>query len=334
MIKAALFCKNGPTCPDLKRVFSPERRKRIASRSSLLPTIVTRDNFESLRHDLRHVDVIFATWGMWDLLPEQLNSLENLKAVFYAAGTVKYFAVPMLQRGVVVSSASAANAVPVAEFTLAEILLANKGYFRNVDEYSQADEFRSAFRGRGNYGATVSILGAGAVGRRVIEFLRPFHLKVLVFDPFLSHKHAEMIGAEKVERLEDAFSRGDIVSNHLADLPPTYGLIRASHFGLMPRNATFINTGRGRTVDHDGMLAFLLARPDVTALLDVTDPEPLPRAHPLRALPNLRVSGHIAGSIGDEVGRMGDLAIEEFERWRRGEPIRHGVSLEQLETMA
>jgi phosphoglycerate dehydrogenase-like enzyme len=102
-------------------------------------------------------------------------------------------------------------------------------------------------------------------------------------------------------------------------------------FAAIKENATFINTGRGATVNQHEMLKVLRVRPDITALLDVTDPEPLPLDHPLRALSNVHISGHIAGSIGDERERVADLVVEEFDRWRVGEPLHHAVSLPSLE---
>ena len=90
----------------------------------------------------------------------------------------------------------------------------------------------------------------------------------------------------------------------------------------MPANASFINTGRGETVNHDDLVKVFRKRQDLTALLDVTDPaEPLPPESPLWSLPNVQISSHIAGAKGDEVGRVADFTIDEFERWRRGEPL-------------
>jgi phosphoglycerate dehydrogenase-like enzyme len=332
--RAALFGDLGPGGETIDGVYGAARLEQLRQLTKLYPTQITSQNIGEHLPELRDLEVIFATWGMFELSRQQLDQLPNLRAVFYAAGSVKHFATPLLERGVLVVNAATANAVPVAEFTLGQILLANKGYFRNVQEYQERPEYSSAFRGRGNYDATVSILGAGAIGREVIALLRPFHLRVLVFDPFLSQKAAEVLGVEKVETLEDAFACGDVVSNHLADVPQTEGLIRSEHFALLADNATFINTGRGRTVRHHEMIGVLRVRPDVTALLDVTDPEPLPLEHPLRALPNVHISGHIAGSIGDERGRVADMVIEEFERWREGKPLRHAVSPLALERMA
>lgn len=331
---AALFGDTGPAGEVLTHIYGPQRLEWLRQRTRLYPTQITSHNIEALLHELEALEVVFGTWGFFSLSPVYLSQLPNLKAVFYAAGSVKYFAGPLIERGITVVSAWAANAVPVAEFTLGQILLANKGYFHNVAQYRNATDFPTAHRGSGNYGATVSILGAGQIGRKLIELLRPFHLRVLVFDPFLTHKAADLLGVEKVETLEAAFARGNIVTNHIADVPATEGLLREGHFARMQPHATFINTGRGRTVDHDELLKTFQARPDLTALLDVTEPEPLPREHPLRALPNVHISSHIAGSIGHETQRVADYALEEFDAWRNGRPLRYAVTPQMLDAMA
>ena len=327
--QAAFFCNGGQNDARFWRVFA--HHQRLFPLCELAETVVSNANFAELAPQLQNVEAIFATWGLWRFSPAQLDALPNLKAVFYAAGSVQSFAAPLLEREILLVSAWAANAVPVAEWTLGQILLANKGFFRN--ERQNRAGIARPFVGRGNYGATVSILGAGQIGRRVIEFLRPFHLKVLVFDPFLSEDDAQTLGVEKVE-LTEAFERGDVVSNHLANLPATRHLISGALLASMPPNATFINTGRGATANHDEMLAILTQRPDLCALLDVTDPEPLPQNHPLRALDNVHLTTHIAGSIGDEVARMGDLIIDEFARWQLGETPIYRVTPVMLETMA
>ena len=332
MRKAAVFCKFGRADPDLNRILNARLLARIQSRTVLLPEVVTPENFEAMAPQLRDVEVIFATWGMWAFGAAELQVLSNLRAVFYAAGSVKHFAAPLLERGVVLTSAQGINAIPVAEFTLGQILLANKGYFRNVAEYRETPAYE-VFRGRGNFASQVSILGAGQIGRRLIRLLRSYQVKVRVFDPLLSQKGAESLGVEKVETLEEAFSRGDVVTNHLADVKATVRMLRGEHFALMPRNATFINTGRGGTVDQVGLLEVLRTRPDIMALLDVTEPEPLPLEHPLRNLPNVQLSAHIAGSIGDEVERMGEFAFHEFERWTREEPLHAPVTPAMLDVM-
>lgn len=317
----------------LARMFTAERRARIAEHCKIHPRVITRDNFARHLPDLETVDVVFSTWGMLPLTAEEIARMPNLKIIFYAAGSVQGFAAPYLAAGVRIVSAAAANAVPVAEFTLAQILLANKGYFRNLREYDRPETIHTAFRGDGNYNQTVALLGLGTIGRLTVERLKPFQIRILAFDPFLSDECAAELGVEKVE-LAEAFRRGMVVSNHLANKPATRGMLRKEHFEAMPPGAVFINTGRGATVDEPAMLDVMQARPDLTALLDVTDPEPPEKDSPLFSLPNVLVSSHIAGSINGEVQRLADHVIDEFLRWHAGQPLLSEVTADRLNTMA
>ena len=314
----------------IEAVYAQNRRQQVEQLTECAPEIMNLADLEAGR--LSEVEVLFSTWGFPILNDAQLDRMPRLRAVFYAAGTVQKFARPLLHRDITLVSAWAANAVPVAQWTLAQILLANKGYHRNGREFARSRDWRQP-HGRGNFGASVAILGAGQIGRRVIELLKPFDLPVLVFDPFLPNDVAQNLNVERVE-LDEAFARGHVVSNHLANLPATVGMIQGAHFEQMPANATFINTGRGATVRQTEMIEALRKRPDLSALLDVTDPEPTPPDSPLWELPNVYLTTHIAGSIGDEVVRMADYAIEEFVRWQRGEPLCYAVTLEMLESMA
>jgi phosphoglycerate dehydrogenase-like enzyme len=332
-VKAALFGNPGPGGETPERVFGEEGLAKLRQITDLYPTIVTSENLEACLPELRDLRVIFATWGMMPLSEAVLDRLPRLEALFYAAGSVRYFATPLLERGIIVTSSASANAVPVAEFTVGQILLANKGYFRNVREYRATGDFASSFAGRGNFKATVSLLGAGQIGRAVIDLLAAFHLRVLVFDPYLTQRDADSLGVEKVD-IQTAFALGNVVSNHLADLPETEGMLDGALFSLMPADATFINTGRGRTVNEGDLISIFRARPDLTALLDVTHPEPVPQGSALWSLPNVQITSHIAGSKHDEVGRLVTVAIEEFERWSSGERLFHAVTLDKLDRVA
>ena len=325
--------------PDrIERIWAQNRRANLTDELCragyrVLDGHIETRNFDSRTHELNEVELIFATWGMPALSPAQLETMPNLKAIFYAAGSVQNFARPLLERDIIICSAWAANGVPVAEWTMAQILLANKGYWPNMRAAAQPQTRKNAPHGRGNFGATVAILGAGQIGRKVIELLQPFELKIIVFDPFLSAHDAEILGVETVD-LNAAFARGQVVSNHLANLAATRGMLRGAHFAQLATNATFINTGRGATVCENEMIEILRARPDVTALLDVTDPEPPLPDSPLYQMPNVHLTSHIAGSIGDETVRMADYMIAEWQRWQRGQELHYQVTMAMLETMA
>jgi phosphoglycerate dehydrogenase-like enzyme len=167
----------------------------------------------------------------------------------------------------------------------------------------------------------------------VAELLRTFELQVLAYDPYVDRDTATELGVELVE-LSELFARSFVVSNHLPNIPATEGLLDGTLFVTMRPDATFINTGRGAQVVEGELIDILRRRPDVTALLDVTLPEPPEPESAFYTLPNVQLSSHIAGSMNDELVRMADHMIEECARWQRGEALRYQVTEAMLQTMA
>ena len=284
--------------------------------------------------NFRDTEYIFSTWGMPIFTEEEIKAhLPDLKAVFYGAGTVQKFARPFLNCGVKVFSAWAANGVPVAEYTVAQIILANKGFFKSM-RYTDRAIASAVFRKYpGNYGVKVGIIGAGMIGKMVIRKLRDYCLEVLVFDPFLPDVTAAELGVKKVT-LEEIFSQCQVVSNHLANNAQTKGMLHGKLFETMLPYATFLNTGRGAQVVEADLIRVLTDRPDLTAILDVTSPEPPVEGSPLYSLPNCILTPHIAGSAGNEVRRMGQYMEEEYKNLLANRPCKYEVTLEMLETMA
>jgi len=314
-------------------VFGAGRRERIAELTDLYPHVVTAATFDRHAPALADVEVIFATWGMIRFEERHFRAMPKLRAVFYAAGNVKAFAGPLVEHGVVLVSAWETNAIPVAEMCLSQILLSLRGYFRSVRRYRELRTHEAkVFPRPGVNGATVGMLGMGKIGTRLTELLRDYPLHVVAYDPFLTAGRAADLGVEPAA-LDEVFRRSAVVCNHVPDIPTTRGMLGAEHFRAMPDGATFVNTGRGAQVVEDDLLAVLRERPDLTALVDVTWPEPPEPASPLWDLPNLVISPHIGGTIGDEVVRLADTVIAEFEAWAAGRPLRYQVTAEVLATM-
>ena len=158
-------------------------------------------------------------------------------------------------------------------------------------------------------------------------------MRVLVFDPFLSDAAAAELRVEKCT-LEELFAQSDVISNHLANNPQTVGMLDAHLFDRMKPNTTFINTGRGAQVVEADMIAALRADSSRAAVLDVTYPEPPHEDSPLYTLDNVYLTPHIAGSLGNEVRRMGEYMLSEYRHVAAGEKTKYGVTLKMLETMA
>jgi phosphoglycerate dehydrogenase-like enzyme len=286
---------------------------------------------------LAETEVILGHWGCPYVDSSVLERAPKLGLFAYAAGTIRSTVDDaVFRRGIRVTTCADANAEPVAEFTLAAILFANKDVLWRRERLR--DPSLAAFRQPGevpvgNWDKTVGIVGASLVGRRVIELLRPFpHLRVVVHDPFLGVEEAERLGVRTLG-LDELCASADVVSVHAPDIPATRGMIGRSQLGAIRTGGTLINTARGALVDHDA-LRDELATGRLYAVLDVTDPEPLPDEDVLRRLPNAFVTPHLAGSEGTELRRLSEWAADEIRRWAAGQTPRHGVSLESRQRMA
>lgn len=333
-MRSIFLCENAAT---LKGVYTEEQMAHLAATASADKTVYHRTDLLSSPECFHDVDYVFSTWGMPELSEDEIaRCLPNVKCVFYAAGSVQQFARPFLARGVRVFSAWAANAVPVAEYTVAQIILAGKGFYgygalMRARNYAECNRRKKGYVG--NYGERVGLIGVGMIGSMVAERLRDFHLDVCAYDPFLSTDRAASLGVTPVS-LEELFETCRVVSNHLANNAQTRGMLNYDLFSRMLPYSTFINTGRGAQVVEDDLVRLLREREDVTAVLDVTDPEPPLEGHAFYTLPNCHLTPHIAGSLNAETHRMAEYMIEEFDHVKLGCPVRYEVSLKMLETMA
>jgi len=330
--KAVFICRNMGTVLD---VYSESVMKKLCESLDFIDPITKEEDIYTREDELSSVEYAFSTWGMIRFSTDAIRRyFPLLRAVFYAAGSVQGFAREFLDCGVAVFSAWGANAVPVAQFTYAQIILSMKGYYQRLHNGGGVWSNRaSKVRFPGFFGDAVGIIGAGMIGRLVIDMLRGTGVRILVYDNFLSAEEIAALGGEKAE-LADIFSTCCVISNHLANNPATVGMLNYSLFSLMRDGATFINTGRGAQVVEADLVRALTERPSCVALLDVTDPEPPAPDSPLLSMENVFLSPHIAGSIGNEVWRMAEYMYDEFVSFSTGKPVRYRVTKEMLETMA
>lgn len=332
-MKAIFLCDN---IGNIRRVYGEAGIKRaLDSYEFLTEEVITGKALCESSGKYKEAELVFSTWGMPALDEETIKrELPNLKAVMYGAGSVQAFARPFLNLGIKVFSAWAANAVPVAEYAVSAILLATKGFFAclslKADREAGLDTFHTY---RGNYGEKVGLLGLGMVGGETAKLLKRYKLDVMYYDPFFPAEKEEEYGVRKAS-LEEIFGECAVISNHIANLPATVGMLNYDLFKLMRPNAFFLNTGRGAQVVEDDLARALKEVPTRYALLDVTWPEPPVKGHPFYEMPNVYMTPHIAGSAGDECMRMGEYMLNEAEKLEKGEPTKWEVSLEMLKTMA
>ena len=322
----------------LLNVYAPSVRARLSDRVILAPAVYDKKDLLASPDAFSDTEIVFSTWGMPVLTEEEIARVfPRLKCLFYAAGTVQTFARPFLKRGVRIFSAWAANAVPVAEYSVAQIILAGKGFYAQSRRIRDQKSWREAANARGNYpgnyGARVGLVGCGMIGSLVAQMLKAYRFDVVAFDPFLSDDRAEELGVTKVS-LDELFATSQVVSNHLANNPQTVGMLNGTLFEKMLPYATFLNTGRGAQVVEEDLVAALRARHDITAVLDVTMPEPPEDGHPFYTLENCFLTPHVAGSLCGEVVRMAEYMADELDLYLGGASLRYEVTEKMLATMA
>ena len=321
----------------LRTQFGDAELARLAAVAALGdPLAATELSSPPSRARLAAVEVLITSWGCPPLDGDVLRHAPRLRAVLHAAGSVRGHAgQAVFDRGILVTTAADANAEPVARYTLAAILWAVKKVpFLAADATVHRDDwgYRQLRGEPGSTSPVVVLVGFSRVGRRVARLLQlTGTARVLVVDPYADPASVAAVGAELVT-LAEALPRADVLSLHAPDLPATRHMIGAAELAALPSGATFINTARGRLVDHAALEH--ACRAGLHAILDVTDPEPLPRTSVLYDLPNVMLTPHVAGSLGAEARLMTASALGELERYAAGLPPLAAVTAESMKLQA
>ena len=298
---------------------------------------------ESLHEALREAAAVITCWGSPRFDEQLLAAAPHLRLIAHSAGTVKpHVRDAVFDRGILVTTAAAALAVPVAQYTVAMMVALLKQIPWLIAAQSRNDQEEIARRlphVRELQEMEVGLVGASRVGREVIRLLGSYpNLTIRLSDPFLEENEARQLGVDMCS-LDDV-CRCEVVSIHAPNLPETRHMFDARLLSLLPDHAVFINTSRGALVDEAALVAEVRRRP-LYALLDVTDAEPAAPDSLLRSEPNILLTPHIAGVTPRSGGvdrpaarAMGRLAIEEVLRFLRHEPLQHEVTREMLATQA
>jgi phosphoglycerate dehydrogenase-like enzyme len=318
----ALLVMNSGTMADQ---FDASRLERLAGLVDLDGEIWT-DSLDKpeLAPELAEVEILITSWGVPRLDAQRLERMPRLRAVFHCAGTVRSFvSAELWERGILVTNGADANAIPVAEFTFASIVLAGKKaqFLANDARASRTDWSYSTARGElGNIGRTIGVIGFSRIGRRVVQLVQQLQdVTCLVSDPHADPFEVAAAGGQLVS-LDEMLPVADVVSVHAPALPETRNMIGARELAAMKDHATLINTARGSLVDTAALEAACAAG-RLHAILDVTEPEPLPAGSVLYDLPNVVLTPHIAGSLGTETRRMSDAALDDLERYLTGQAL-------------
>nr|BFE60157.1 hydroxyacid dehydrogenase [Dactylosporangium thailandense] len=225
------------------------------------------------------------------------------------------------RRGIVVSDTTNGSSDPVAEWALALAMigLRNAGaLFRRLIAGELLWPDRTVFLEDPGYlrgeltGKTVGLIALGNIGRRLLELLRPFHVRVLAHDPGAPDVLANAYDID-LTSLDNVLERSDVVICLVPLTQATAGLVGPEQIARLRPGAVFVNVSRGAVV-HTEALVDRLRRGDIIACLDVVEPEPLPTDSPLRTMPNVFLSPHIAGVTDAAEPRFFEYMVDDVER--------------------
>ncbi|MBN1640309.1 MAG: hydroxyacid dehydrogenase [Anaerolineae bacterium] len=294
-----------------------------------------RQRPEDLAAAIGGYDAVLTSWGTPRFTDEVLAAADRLQVIAHTAGSIRgILPPPVFERGIAVTHAASAIAGAVADLSLAFAMMLLRGIHLRDRLMRNGDwgAARGLPMGHEIAGTRVGVVGAGYTGRWFIRLLKAVEAEVWVYDPYLSEERAAALGVHRTD-LDTLFAECPVVSVQAPSTKETHHMIGARQLGLMQDGACFINTARSWVIDYDALLAEL-KRGRIQAALDVFDQEPLPTENPFRELDNVILTPHIAGASIETRHRQGQWMVEELQRFYAGQPLRYGVTLDMLETMA
>ncbi|MBE6964533.1 MAG: hydroxyacid dehydrogenase [Ruminococcaceae bacterium] len=322
------------TRPIQNKIFTEEQLKKLGELGVL--SLYDRDDFADRKHVLDFVkdsNVIITSWQTPMLDNEILDLCPELLGVIHGAGSVKdVIGDDVIQRELRVTASANEISRGVAETTLGIAIAACKGFFWLPQE-SRDGLWRENFcKVTDFYGLKIGVIGAGYAGRHFIKLLKSFCVEILVYDPYVPAEQIIFLGAEKLE-LDALMSQCDVISVHAPSIPETDNMINRNNLKLLKEGAVLINTSRGSLINEEDLIAECKKR-NITAVLDVTAPEPPAQDSELRKLPNIHLLQHTAGVTNNGSKRIGRHVCEEAQRLLSGEKMKCELDLSRLSTMA
>ncbi|MCR4397713.1 MAG: D-2-hydroxyacid dehydrogenase [Firmicutes bacterium] len=270
--------------------------------------------------------VLFAAWGGVRLDAEILRAAANLRWIHVGSTGVETVLIPeLVESDLVVTNSRRVHAVPVAEHVFA-MLLALAKHLPEYDSQKARREWRRV-PGDAVSGATLGIVGFGAVGREIAGRALAFGMRVLAVRRAAGDRDAcgrDAAPAERVvgrERLAEVLGESDFVAICVPLTSETRGLIGRREMAAMKKGARLVNVSRGGVVDEAALVEALQSRHLAGAALDVFEREPLPPDSPLWSVDNLLMTPHVAGSRRDHIAALTEHFAENLRRWLSGEEL-------------
>lgn len=317
-----------------EQLFSTKAMDRLFAIGDVSINDTTSTDKEQVKKIIKDADIAVTSWGSTLLTKEILDEAPNLKLVVHAAGSVKPIVTDELwNRGIRVTGSPKPLGQGVAETALGLSISASKNFYNLSKNIAKGGWHEGYDDIKELYDLTVGVIGAGWAGKHYIKLMHNFDVDIILYDPYLSDEKAQALGVKKVD-LETLLQISDIVSIHAPSIPETDNMFNRETLQLMKKDAILINTARGSLIDEKALYEHMAAGNLKYACLDVTNPEPPALDNPLRNLPNVIFTPHLAGLTNNGKRRIGMHTGDEIEKFIKGEDMDCEVTKEMLATMA
>lgn len=290
---------------------------------------------ERIAAEIRAADVLITCHGSVAVPPEIVRDRGALRYLCHLHGELREFVpLPLIDTGVAITNWGPGPAELVAEGAMVLLMAVLKDLHRQILNV-RADGWKLDRDGYGGTlaGMPVGIYGAGFIGLRFIELIRPFKPIISVYDPYAS---SIPVDCNRAGSLRELFASSYAIVIHAGLTDETRGSVSADLLALLPDSGIIVNTARGDIVDQEALFAEI-ARGRLRAGLDVLqEPDDLPAGHPARCYPGCILTAHNIGCGWPTDGRGGGkldfshaICLENLGRFLRGEPLKYPMTRER-----
>lgn len=261
-----------------------------------------------------------------DITPALLKAQKKLKWVhIYSAGVERYRFPDLLNSNIMLTNGKIIQGPEIADHAMALLLSMTRGINRAAVDRTKEEWPKGAWKAVELRDKTAVIIGVGGIGSQIATRAHAFGMTVIGVDPKDIPFHPAISRVVPPDRLDSVLPLADVVFISAPHTPQSEKMVGPKQFELMKRGAYFVAVSRGKLYDTNALVKALDSKRIEGAGLDVTDPEPLPKGHPLWKFENVLITPHIA-TVSDGVGaRYRELVFENVVRFSKGEPLRHVV---------
>jgi len=235
------------------------------------------------------------------------------------------------ERGIVVMNTPGGNTISTAELTFSMLMALARKIPQAHASMKEGKWERKQFQGTELYNKTLGILGMGRIGGEVAKRAAAFGMRVLAFDPYLSHARAEALHVEVKENVDDIYADADFITVHMPMTDQTRGMVNAAAFDKMKKGVRVLNCARGGIINEADLFAAIQSGKVGGAALDVYETEPPPADFPLRALPQVIMTPHLGASTEEAQENVGIEVAEAITDYLINGAVRNAVNLPSLD---